>query len=199
MEKIAKGIADALPAIEQRMKQSARDTARFEASKAQPAAGIPQTVRDALAGVRLESGEDMDVYLARATEKEELNQYRAQAQQVETDQRKAQESTQLYYDHLAASGIDKGDPRLDWTTIEGWHKSIANIKSGAAKVEEKPKPKADEGDNFVDTASSAGTTSSAIPKTRAALTKFYQEASSEEVAKLKPEIEKALFEGRIKD
>ncbi len=190
--------------MESRMKQSARDTARFEASKKSDD-GVSVAVREALSGLTLESGEPIGKYLDAADTKARLDAYERAEQQTKAEQQRATEAAQVYYNFLDTSGIGREDPRLDWASdekdpkkaLDRWYASIAKIKTGTAKKEES-KPKADDPENFVPTDAVSGIPDG-IPKTKAAVAKFYEEASSEEIAKLGPEIDKALFSGQMKD
>ncbi len=191
--------------MESRMKQSARDTARFEASKTKPDDVVSTAVREALGGKLLEGGESVSSYLDAAERDAELKRYREADKQAVTEQQRTTDMAAPYYSFLEASGIDRNDPRLDWAPDETdqkkalgrWHESITKIKTGTAKKEE-PKPKADDPENFVPTDAVSGIPDG-IPKTKAAVAKFYEEASSEDIAKLGPEIDKALFSGQMKD
>ncbi len=203
-ELISKGIADAFANEMPRFKQSVRDIAKNEAGRSKPEEGVNTAVRQALKGVTLESGEPIDALLDRADRDARLSRYETEAQEAEKSKQAIEAGQQNLYMTLRNLGIDPNDSRINWALGEtdynkGQQMFAASVKAIlGTPVKEEKKPDANADENFVDTSTSVGLPSG-VPKTKAGVTKFYLEASSEDIAKLGPEIDRALADGRIKD
>ena len=201
---VQEAVDKAVLGMESRMKQSARDTARFETSKKSDE-GVSAAVREALTGLTLESGEPIGKYLDAADTKARLEAYERAEQQTKAEQQRATEAAQVYYNFLDTSGIGREDPRLDWAAdekdpkkaLDRWYASIAKIKTGTAKPKEEPIPKANDPENFVPT-DTAGGGSDGIPRTRAQFNNWIVDLPSEDFKKLEPKIQEMLESGQIK-
>jgi len=205
-QQVAAAVSSALATELPRLKQSVRDIARSEASRDKPEDGVTSAVRELLKGQTLESGESVESVLVRAEETAELKRYRDQDATARSTQATIEQSQQFLVTTLRNLKIDPNNPKIDWAADEhdaekGAARFAASVDAIIAERIKGAKPPADttvDTDNVVDTALPKGAISG-IPKTKAAVTKFYETASSEEIAELGPEIDKALFSGQIKE
>ena len=192
--------------MESRMKQSARDTARFEASKTKPDDVVSAAVREALGGKMLEGGESVSSYLDAAERDAELNRYRTAEKQTVEEQRRATESAQVYYNFLETSGIGREDPRLDWASdeqdpkkaLDRWYASIAKIKGEPVKEVKADAPKAEDTENFVDTAQTVSVKAFSIPTKKADFGPWLDKLPYSVYKEHKEEIEAAHNSGQMK-
>ena len=190
--------------MESRMKQSARDTARFETSKKSDE-GVSAAVREALGGLTLESGEPIGKYLDAADKDAQLRAYQEAEQRSKAEQQRTTEAAQVYYGFLDESGIGREDPRLDWAreepdpkkALDRWYASIAKIKGETVKEVKGDAPKAD-GTDFVDTAQTTGTKSFSIPTKKEDFGPWLDKLPYSVYKEHKEEIEAAHNSGQMK-
>ncbi len=202
-ETVQATVDKAVLGMESRMKQSARDTARFEASKKSDD-GVSAAVREALGGLTLESGEPIGKYLDAADRDARLKKYEETERTTAVEQQRLTDAAAPFYDYLTAHNIDRNDPRLDWAAdepdrskaIARWHESIDKIRVGTVKTEE-PKPKAAE-ENFVDTAQTTGTKSFSIPTKKEDFGPWLDKLPYSVYKEHKEEIEAAHNSGQMK-
>ena len=167
-ETIQASVAEAMQGMESRLKQSARDTARFEATKARPEEGVNTAVRQALENWDNTDGRTVKQVLDEADRDAQLKTYRDRDEVALRQQEQIDQGKLLYDNFLRSQKIDPNDPQLDWArdetdvpkAIERFNESVAKI----VRTREKPaEVKKDSDADFVDTAQTTGTKSFSIP------------------------------------
>ncbi|KKM24515.1 hypothetical protein LCGC14_1604360 [marine sediment metagenome] len=204
-EQITQGIATAMDSVMPRLRQSIHDTVKSETSRSQPEGGIPATVKEALGGLTLESGEPVSKYLDAADKDAQLRAYQEAEQRSKAEQQRTTEAAQVYYGFLDESGIGREDPRLDWAreepdpkkALNRWYASIAKIKGETVKEVKGDAPKAD-GTDFVDTAQTTGTKSFSIPAKKEDFGPWLDKLPYSVYKEHKEEIEAAHNSGQMK-
>ena len=205
-EQVTAAVATAMEQVMPRLRQGARDAAKSEVSRGKPEDGVSSAIREILKGRTFEDGESVEGVLVRAEETAELKRYRDQDATARSTQATIEQSQQFLVTTLRNLKIDPNNPKIDWAADEhdaekGAARFAASVDAIIAERIKGTKPAAEtevNTDNVVDIALPKSAISG-IPKNKAAVTKFYETASSEEIARLGPEIDKALFDGRIKD
>ncbi len=208
-QQVSSTVAEAMQGMEARLKQSARDTARFEASRGQPE-GVTSAVREALKGVTLESGESIDGVLDRADTDAQLRAYKDRDAEATRQQELIAQARVPYDNLLLGAGITPNDPRVDWAADEPdpqkamtrWYDSIAKIKA-APVVDEKAvaaevKARAETGVDFVDTAQAVASSSFSIPTKKEDFGPWLDKLPYAVYKEHKAEIEDAHNSGRMK-
>ena len=202
-ETIQASVAEAMQGMESRLKQSARDTARFEATKTRPEEGVNTVVRQALENWDNTDGRTVKQVLDEADRDAQLKTYRDRDEVALRQQEQIDQGKLLYDNFLRSQKIDPNDPQLDWARDEtDVPKAIERFNESVAKIitaREKPAEKAKVDDNsFVDTAQDAGgNVSFSMPKTLDELGAFI-EKNPAEYRKHKTEIDAAYSSGQIK-
>ncbi len=209
---IADGLKEALPGMESRLKQSARDTARFEVSKTKPEDGV-SAIRDALKGYDPDGGQTVDQFLAGAEEKLELKGFKDRETQAQAAQQAAEEGKRVYDTLLRKMKIDPSNPQLDWA-VDATDRDVgeARLFASVQKIlstpvvdeqkvaaEAKAKERAASGVDFVDTSQAAGgSTSFSIPTKKEDFRPWLDKLPYSVFKEHKAEIEAAHNSGQMK-
>ena len=158
-ETVQTAVDKAVLGMESRMKQSARDTARFEVTKTKPEEG--GAIRQALKGWDGSDGRTIEQVLDEADKNAQLKTYQDRDVETKRQQEQIDQGKLLYDNFLRSMKIDPADPEIDWArdesdvprAIDRFNTSVA--KKIAARDKPVEKAKTDDTD-FVDTAVSAG-------------------------------------------
>ncbi|KKL24485.1 hypothetical protein LCGC14_2414860 [marine sediment metagenome] len=160
-ETIQASVAEAMQGMESRLKQSARDTARFEVTKTRPEEGVNAEIKQALKGWDGSDGRTIEQVLDEADNKAQLKTYQDRDVETKRQQEQIDQGKLLYDNFLRSMKIDPADPEIDWARDESdVPKAIDRFNTSVAKkiaARDKPVEKAKTDDtDFVDTAVSAG-------------------------------------------